>query len=127
MGKLNTKVYPLSHERYIALTQMTPKTDKAVQCEESKESHTRKDSLQEKPWKLNVESLLCHMKRHDMSWDNEARLVLGTQTVANTHVPSIIKDVCSEETGSIESRASRDFIKLLVLTNFDFEYGVVDG
>jgi hypothetical protein len=126
MGKLNTTVYPLTEERYLSLTQKSPKSEKAVQCEPQKDSPQKKDVLRDTPWKQRGERLLCFMTEHDMHWDDQERLVLGFQTVIGSHMPTIIKDVCSEGETPIGSRHSRDFFKLLVLSKFDFKYGAVD-
>jgi len=128
MTKLNTKIVPLTYERYKALmdtspkTYETPKTDKAIQCENTEKS----DVLRETDCKRRGQRLVWHMEDNDMHWDNKERLVMGDETVANTKMALIIKDVCSDADTSIESRHSRDFFKLLILTNFDFNYGKID-
>ena len=123
MTKLNTKIVPLSYERYQTLIETSPKTDKAVQCENLKEES---DLLRDTPYKRRGQRLLWHMVDNDMRWDTLERLILGSETVANTVLSNMIKDVCSDQDSSIGSRHSRDFFKLLLLTNFDFKYGDLD-
>jgi hypothetical protein len=123
MTKLNTKIVPLSYERYQTLIETSPKTDKAVQCENLKEES---DLLRDTPYKRRGQRLLWHMVDNDMRWDTLERLILGSETVANTILSNMIKDVCSDQDSSIGSRHSRDFFKLLLLTNFDFKYGDID-
>ena len=122
MSKLNTKIIPLSYEGYVSLTESSPKTDKAVQCD----TVNNMDVLRETKWKLRGQRLLHHMRENDMNWDHLGRLVLGSQTVADSNLSNIIKDVCSDEDTSIGSRHSRDFFKLLTLTKFDPKYGELD-
>ena len=123
MTKLNTKIVPLTYERYQTLIETSPKTDKAVQCENLKEES---DLLRDTPCKRRGQRLLWHMVDNDMRWDTLERLILGSETVANTVLSNMIKDVCSDQDSSIGSRHSRDFFKLLLLTKFDFKYGDID-
>jgi hypothetical protein len=123
MTKLNTKIVPLTYERYQTLIDTSPKTDKAVQCEPVNE---KSDVLRLTPCKRRGQRLLWHMNDNNLNWDESERLVLGSDTVDNTNMAMIIKDVCSDEESSITSRHSKDFFKLLILTKFDFKYGKID-
>jgi hypothetical protein len=123
MTKLNTKIVPLTYERYQALIDTSPKTDQEVQCDIV---NNKSDILRETPCKRRGQRVLWHMEDNDMHWDDEERLVMGEQTVANTNIVNIIKDVCSDDDSSIGSRHSKDFFKVLILTNFDFKYGKID-
>ena len=66
------------------------------------------------------------MKKNDMLWDMKGRLVLGSETVENSDILNIIKDVCSDDDTQFDSRHSKDFFKILLLTKFDPCYGAVD-
>jgi hypothetical protein len=120
MTKLNTKIVPLTFERYQSLITRPAVMDQAVQCDETT---VKPNILEATPYKSKAERLLLHLQENDMDCDLRGRLVLGSQTVANTNLAQMIKDVCSDEETPIESRHSRDFFKLLVLTKFDFKDG----
>ena len=127
MAKLNSKIIPLTLERYQALVNTSPKLDKAVQCEKAQEIvPINSDVLRDTPYKRRGQRLIWHMLDNEMHWDQMERLILGTDTVVKTNVAKLIKDVCSDEDSSIDSRHSRDFFKILILTKFDFKYGKID-
>jgi len=65
-----------------------------------------------------VKLILRHMKTHEMTWDNCRRLVMDNDCILDANVIEIIKDVVMTEKEEIESRASKQFYKLLILTNF---------
>ena len=88
MTKLNTKIVPLTYERYQALIDTSPKTDQEVQCDIV---NNKSDILRETPCKRRGQRVLWHMEDNDMHWDDEERLVMGEQTVANTNIVNIIK------------------------------------
>ena len=132
MSKLNVKIVPLTYERYLTLTQKSSKEDKSTQCNEANEivsecnTPTEDDILRETPFKKRGKRLLEHMSENEMKWDSCGRLVLGVETITDTHIFQLIKDVTKEEDSSIPAKPSRDFFKLLVLSNFDFKYGEFD-
>jgi len=134
MSKLNTKIVPLTYERYLMLTQKSPSDDKTTQCEQEQKveteaeckTPTEEDVLLDIPLKQRGKRLLRHMKDNDMKWDSCGRLVIGSETVANTHICQLIKDLVTDDDSSILTQASRDFFKLLALSQFDFDYGESD-
>jgi hypothetical protein len=131
MSKLNNKIIPLTYERYLMLTQkkQTHSEDKGTQCNEYKDKCTdvkEEDILSVIQYKQRGKRLLKHMAENDMKWDLCGRLILGDETIGDTHVTQLIKDVTSDDDDSIPCKASRDFFKLLTLSKFEFKYGESD-
>jgi hypothetical protein len=127
----NAKMVLIPLERYEELTKKGGKvseesknTDKDIQ--ETKESKTTCDGVTEEdilsflPTEgiRKAKLILRHMKSNQISWDECGRLVWGNECVVDSNVIEVIRDAVSNQKPTIDSTASKQFYKLLILTRF---------
>jgi hypothetical protein len=62
--------------------------------------------------------VLRHMKSNHIFWNKCGQLVLDNDCVTDANVIEVLRDVINGESDKIESSASRQFYKLLVMTHF---------
>jgi hypothetical protein len=123
----NTKMVLIAVDRYEELmaTSHTKKSHNGEDMENKSpdvcsEKLTENNILEFIPtdFREKVKLIFRHMKTHDMTWDNCGRLVMDNDCVLDANVIEVIKDVVTTNNKVIESKASKQFYKLLILTNF---------
>ena len=62
--------------------------------------------------------VLRHMKVNNIHWNKCGQLVLDNDCITDANVIEVLRDVVSIEKDKIESSASRQFYKMLILTHF---------
>ena len=118
----------ISAERYeeMTLNKKKENKEKAFKTDIKDEQDDCNDTLTEEniidfiptDFRNIAKLILRHLKSHDISWDNCGRLVLDNDCVVNANIIEIIKDVVTMNNNKIESKSSKHFYKLLILTNF---------
>jgi hypothetical protein len=128
----NTKMVLIPLDRYEELTLITldNKTIKKEKKDTLKEKQPDSDNCTDSltvdnilefipaDFRNKAKLILRHLKAHDISWDNCGRLVLDNDCVVDANIIEIIKDVVTTNNNKIESKSSKHFYKLLILTNF---------
>jgi hypothetical protein len=120
---VNSKMVLIPLDRYEELT-----SSKKKAADDSHENRTDQcdDNLSEDNilefipthFQNKAKLILRHLKTHEIKWDNCGRLVMDNDCVVNANIIEILKDVVSTNNNKIESNASKQFYKLLILTNF---------
>ena len=62
--------------------------------------------------------VLRHMKVNNIHWNKCGQLVLDNDCITDANIIEVLRDVVSIEKDKIESSASRQFYKILILTHF---------
>ena len=127
----NAKMVLIPLERYEELTKKDDKVSEDLQntskvkeenrlTEKGCDGVTEEDILSFLPTEglRKAKLILRHMKSNQMSWDECGRLVWGNECILDSNVIEIIRDAVSNQKPSIDSSASKQFYKLLILTRF---------
>jgi len=127
----NAKMVLIPLERYEELTKKDDKVSEDLQntskvkeenrlTEKGCDGVTEEDILSFLPTEglRKAKLILRHMKSNQMSWDECGRLVWGNECVVDSNVIEVIRDAVSNQKPTIDSTASKQFYKLLILTRF---------
>ena len=134
MTAANSKMVLIALDRYEQLTSSNQKSTisdertipKPNSFTDQSETADCKDTLTEdnilefipSRFQTKAKLILRHMKTHDIKWDNCGRLVLDNDCIVDANIMEILKDVVTMDNEKIKSNSSKQFYKLLILTNF---------
>ena len=123
MPAANSKMVLIPLDRYEELTSSKTSADVSQKIEPTEQcaDDLSEDNILEfipTNFKSKAKLILRHLKTHDIKWDNCGRLVMDNDCVVNANIIEILKDVVTTNNNKIESNASKQFYKLLILTNF---------
>jgi len=134
MTAANSKMVLIALDRYEQLTSSNQKSTisdertipKPNSFTDQSETADCKDTLTEdnilefipSRFQTKAKLILRHMKTHDITWDNCGRLVLDNDCIVDANIMEILKDVVTMDNEKIKSNSSKQFYKLLILTNF---------
>jgi len=125
MTAANSKMVLIPLDRYEQLTSSKTSADdspeKQIKPPEQCTDDLSEDNILEfipTNFQSKAKLILRHLKTHDIKWDNCGRLVMDNDCVVNANIIEILKDVLTTNNNKIESNASKQFYKLLILTNF---------
>jgi len=121
MSKANSKMVLIPIDRYESLTSTNvSQISKHTKTEDCMDHLSEENILEFIPFHFQNKAKLIfrHMKTHDIKWDNCGRLILDNDCVVNANIIEMLNDVVSTNNTKIESNSSKQFYKLLILTNF---------
>ena len=126
MPGANSKMVLIPLDRYEQLTSSERSHERSQTPVDDSHEDQCKDNLSEDNilefiptnFQSIAKLILRHLKTNEIKWDNCGRLVMDDDCIVNANIIEIIKDVVTTNNNDIESNASKQFYKLLILTNF---------